>query len=160
MCADFIFLHAPLCADFRLCLSRRAVVIIRRRKEINDEPSLSNSRQTACITSHKFELSRHGLVAVSHLLITSDEHKLRLLASRPARTLLPALESEAKLKNLVYADVQTACCSNESTFQIGARKISNFFPPSIVQKWLCQSPRTVARLARTENLMKKKPESL
>lgn len=42
----FHFLTRALCADFRLCLSRRAVVIIRRRrKEINDEPSLNNSRQ-------------------------------------------------------------------------------------------------------------------
>lgn len=57
--------------------ARKLTMNLRRAEQF------SAAAPTACITSHKFELSRHGLVAVSRLLITSDDHKLRLLAGRP-----------------------------------------------------------------------------
>lgn len=99
--------------------ARKLTMNLRRAEQF------SPAAPTACITSHKFELSRHGLVAFSHLLITSDEHKLLLLAHRPTRTLLPALKSEAKLKNLVYVDVQTACLQQQRV-NFSNRRTENF----------------------------------
>lgn len=107
----------------------------------------SPAAATACITSHKFELSRHGLVAVSHLLITSDEHKLRLLSqadpNSPPGTRIGSKTEKSSL-------CRRAVGLQQQLFKSAHGKISNFFPPSIVQEWLCQSPRTVARVARTE----------